>query len=41
MTKEGYNLATQPNSYLTPDFAYFNDNIRDGLKENVFNAEDT
>ena len=41
MTKEGYNLAMQPNSYLTPDFAYFNDNIRDGLKGNVFNAEDT
>ena len=41
VTKEGYNLATQPNSYLTPDFAYFNDNIRDGLKGNVFNAEDT
>lgn len=38
VTKEGYTLATQPNSEKTPGFAYFNDTIRDGLKGNVFNT---
>lgn len=38
MTKEGYTLATQLNSESTPEFAYFNDTIRDGLKGNVFNT---
>ncbi|MDD6291568.1 MAG: type I pullulanase [Lachnospiraceae bacterium] len=38
VTKDGYKLATQKNSELTPDFAYFNDTIRDGLKGNVFNT---
>ena len=31
-------LAVQPNSALTPDFAYFNDNIRDSLKGSVFDT---
>lgn len=38
VTKEGYTLATQLNSESTPEFAYFNDTIRDGLKGNVFNT---
>ncbi len=38
LTKVGYDLATQPNSAKTPEFAYFNDTIRDGLKGNVFNT---
>lgn len=38
LTKEGYTLATQLNSTETPDFAYFNDTLRDGLKGNVFNT---
>ncbi len=37
VTKPGVELATQTNSALTPGFAYFNDNIRDGLKGSVFN----
>lgn len=37
VTKNDAVLATQLNSSKTPDFAYFNDNIRDGLKGNVFN----
>ena len=40
LTKEGYTLATQPNSPLTPGFAYFNDTIRDGLKGSVFDDLD-
>ena len=39
VTKFGTQLATQTNSTLTPDFAYFNDNIRDDLKGSVFNTE--
>ncbi|MCR5322583.1 MAG: type I pullulanase [Lachnospiraceae bacterium] len=38
VTKKDVKLATQTNSSLTPGFAYFNDNIRDGLKGSVFNA---
>ena len=38
VTKKDVKLATQTNSELTPGFAYFNDNIRDGLKGSVFNA---
>lgn len=38
VTKEDVTLCTQPNSALTPDFAYFNDTIRDGLKGSVFNT---
>lgn len=36
LTKENVELATQANSTLTPEFAYFNDTIRDGLKGSVF-----
>jgi len=36
LSKEGYDLAIQPNAYKTPKFAYFNDNLRDGLKGRVF-----
>ena len=41
VTKDNVKLATQTNSALTPGFAYFNDNIRDGLKGNVFNDRET
>lgn len=40
MTKDGYTLATQINSAQTPEFAYFNDTIRDGLKGSVFDDLD-
>lgn len=40
LTKGGYTLATQVNSEQTPEFAYFNDTIRDGLKGSVFDAGD-
>ena len=33
VTKDNVTLATQGNSASTPDFAFFNDNMRDGLKE--------
>lgn len=39
LTKSGYTLATQTNSTKTPDFAYFSDTIRDGIKGNVFNSD--
>ena len=39
VTKERVELATQPNSTKTPDFAYFCDTIRDGLKGSVFHAD--
>ncbi len=39
VTKENVELATQTNSALTPDFAYFNDTIRDGIKGSVFNSD--
>ena len=35
-TKPDTLMATQLNSHLTPDFAYFNDTIRDALKGSVF-----
>lgn len=35
-TKDGYELTTQVNSTLVPEFAFFNDDIRDGLKGSVF-----
>lgn len=41
VTKAGTTLATQKNSDETPDFAYFNDTIRDGLKGNVFDEKAT
>lgn len=37
-TKDNVELCTQTNSVLTPNFAYFNDTIRDGLKGSVFNS---
>ncbi len=37
-TKENVVLATQVNSQKTPNFAYFNDTIRDGLKGSVFDT---
>jgi len=39
VTKKGYLMATQLNSAETPEFAYFNDTIRDGLKGRVFYAD--
>ena len=41
MTKEGYTLTTQVNSKEVPGFAFFSDNIRDALKGNIFNNEET
>lgn len=41
VTKEGYSLATQTNSTMTPGFAYFSDTIRDLLKGNVFDNSAT
>lgn len=41
VTKENVILATQQASERTPGFAYFNDNIRDGLKGSVFNTAET
>lgn len=38
MTKKGYLMATQLNSAETPEFAYFSDTLRDGLKGSVFYA---
>ncbi len=39
VTKEGLYMATQRSSARTPGLAFFNDNIRDGLKGSVFNEE--
>ena len=36
VTKEGYDMCTQTNSQMVPEFAFFNDTIRDGLKGSVF-----
>ncbi len=41
VTKEDVTMATQSASEKTPGFAYFNDNIRDGLKGSVFNTGET
>ncbi len=41
MTKEGYTLTTQVNSERVPGFAFFSDNIRDALKGNIFNNNET
>lgn len=40
VTKDDVTLATQTNSTLTPDFAYFNDTVRDSLKGSVFSETD-
>jgi len=39
VTKKGYLMATQLNSAETPEFAYFSDTLRDGLKGRVFYAD--
>lgn len=36
VTKDDIRLATQGSARFIPDFAFFNDNIRDGLKGSVF-----
>ena len=36
VTKEGYDMTTQVNSQKVPQFAFFNDTLRDGLKGSVF-----
>lgn len=41
VTKDDVILATQQSSARTPGFAYFNDNMRDGLKGSVFNTAET
>ena len=41
VTKEDVVMATQRASEKTPGFAYFNDNIRDGLKGSVFSTGET
>ncbi len=40
-TKENVTLATQTNSTEVPEFGFFNDTIRDGLKGSVFNTSNT
>lgn len=40
VTKEGYVMATQLNSTETPEFAYFNDTLRDALKGSVFETSE-
>jgi len=37
-TKDDVALATQTNSTKTPDFAYFNDKVRDSIKGSVFES---
>ncbi len=39
VTKQGVELATQWNSWKTPDFAYFSDTMRDALKGGTFHRE--
>ena len=41
VTKEGYYMTTQVSSARTPEFAFFSDTIRDGLKGGVFNNSET
>ena len=36
-TKQGVSMTTQTNSTKTPEFAFFSDTIRDGMKGSVFN----
>lgn len=40
LTKKNCELAIQQNAGKTPKFAYFNDNLRDGLKGSVFFADE-
>ena len=41
VTKEGYEMATQKNSRLTPEFSYFNDTIRDSIRGSNSNNNKT
>ena len=41
VTKDDIYLATQISSARTPEFAYFNDTIRDALKGSVFSTSET
>ncbi len=41
VTKDGYSMATQANSKMTPELAFFSDTIRDALKGSVFNNDST
>lgn len=36
VTKEGYDMTTQTNSQMVPEFSFFNDTFRDALKGSVF-----
>ena len=38
MTKDGYEMCTQPNSTKVPGFAMFNDNLRDALRGPMGNS---
>ena len=40
LTKEGYTLTTQTHADQTPEFAFFSDTIRDGIRGNVFNNDE-
>lgn len=40
LSKSGYTMTTQENSRYTPEFAFFNDTIRDSLKGSVFYDND-
>lgn len=41
VTKEAVLLTTQTNAKEVPEFAFFNDTLRDALKGSVFSAEET
>ena len=41
LTKEGYTMATQANSTVTPGFSYFSDFVRDSLRGSNSNASQT
>ena len=41
VTKEGYTMATQSNSTLTPEFSYFSDFFRDTIRGSNSNASKT
>ncbi len=40
LTKEGYTMTTQVNADEVPEFAFFSDTIRDGLRGSVFNNDE-
>ena len=41
VTKDGYEMTTQPNSTDVPGFAFFSDTLRDALKGHVFDTTTT